>query len=323
MYAMDLYYSSFITGFDKIIPTWMAADLPGAKILRVMDGAVLFSAELGGRSEKLEYLNNTFLVLDQFDGNAANINVQQRIEAPFKTFKLVTMRENQPSKLDGKIAARLIDRLEAATGAKFESRPTDGRASPSGEFWIMTRSDGPALFMMRVTKHSYSPARGEIRPELAHILCRLSEPASNDVMLDPFCGSGAIILERSRIKDYRGVFASDISSDAIAVLKSKTRKIKQAKFNKSVFIKQRDFFANDFNAAFFDCIITDPPWGEFAPIAPDFYDKFLFAAARILKSGGRMVLLCPRRSAFGAFRVVRSFDILANGKKAGVYLLAK
>ena len=314
------YYASFITGFDRLIAGWLADDI-GAKIISVLDGAILFEAASIG---DIKYLNNIFLVLGKIDKQispdiaaeffANNIG---KIKAHFKTFKLVTMHENQPVSLIGKSAARLINVLEKSSGAKFESRSTDG------EFWILTRSEGVTLLLMRITKNNYKPARGEIRPELASIMCRLSVPKSNDIMCDPFCGSGAIALERSRIADYKGIFASDISKENIDALKNKVRKIKQAKFNKSVFIKQRDFFDNGFDNAFFDCIITDPPWGEFSAIAPDFYDCFFAEAARILKADGRMILLCPRRDNFGKFRAAAQYDILVNGKKAGAYLLKR
>ncbi|MDR1027475.1 MAG: methyltransferase [Rickettsiales bacterium] len=319
---MNLYYSTFITGFDAAIAEWLAADLPRAKIVRVLDGAILFEAAADPTG--IKYFNNSFLVLGKIDGKMQPEKMAElaaarvgKIKTQSKTFKLITMRENQPASLGGKIASRLVDAIEKSTGAKFESRSTDG------EFWILTRTEGVALFMMRLTKNDYRPARGEIRPELAHILCRLSSPTPGDVVADPFCGSGAIVLDRSRIADYRGIFAGDISEDAIAALKKKAAKIKQSKFNKSVFIKQRDFFNNGFDNAFFDCIITDPPWGDFSEIASDFYERFFAEAARVLKPDGRMVLLCPRRVDFGAFRAEKSFGILVNGKKAAAYLLRK
>jgi tRNA G10 N-methylase Trm11 len=185
------------------------------------------------------------------------------------------------------------------------------------------------FFMLRITKNKKKLDKGELRPELTNLLCRLSVPGENDVFLDPFCGSGAIPLERSRIADFKGIFASDRDENLIKELKNKIKKMKTSKIQKSFFIKNLDFFNNTFDDNFFDTIVTDPPWGIYEKIDENFYPNFLKNSYRILKPGGKLILLSARKEYFAKesiadnFVLETSFDILVSGKKAGVYLLIK
>ena len=66
--------------------------------------------------------------------------------------------------------------------------------------------------MMRLTKHkAYEKIlhKGELRPELSHILCSISEPDADDIFLDPFCGSGTI-LQESLLMNFQNVIGYKI-----------------------------------------------------------------------------------------------------------------
>jgi tRNA G10 N-methylase Trm11 len=181
--------------------------------------------------------------------------------------------------------------------------------------------------MLRISHNKKKLEKGELRPELANILCRLSEPNDDDVCLDPFCGSGAILLERSRIVDYGGLFNCDIDEENVLNLKNIIKKLDNKKLNKSFFVKHIDFFKNNFDDEFFDKIITDPPWGYYEKIdnIQEFYDDMLREFKRILKPKGIIVLLTANKEELekaaikNKLNIVNKYDILVSGKKAGVY----
>lgn len=56
---------------------------------------------------------------------------------------------------------------------------------------------------------------GMLPPKLAMMMINLSEPNPDDVILDPFCGSGTIITE-AMIMGYQNLIGSDISAKAAA-----------------------------------------------------------------------------------------------------------
>ncbi|MDR2268804.1 MAG: methyltransferase [Rickettsiales bacterium] len=323
----NLYYSSFITGFQNLIAEWLASDIKGIKIIYVFDGGILYESEIGiDEVRKIGYFNNSFLVLhkmrgkasaDEIAGAVANGACNIKLKGfQFKTFRVMAFDENQPCAVNRKTMAQLIYCIERATGAKFSDRRADA------EFWLLSRSEGFGLFMLKASRDYYKPQRGELRPELARILCRLGAPKKDDVVCDPFCGSGAIPLARARFADYKGIFASDIDKKLADELKARVKKIKNGKLDRSFFVKNLDFFQNKYENGFFDVIMTDPPWGEFKEIAPDFYNRFFVESARILRSNGRMILLSVRGLKTPGFDCNEKYDILVNGKKASVYLLS-
>lgn len=67
---------------------------------------------------------------------------------------------------------------------------------------------------------------GMLPPKLAMMMLNLSEPRSDDTILDPFCGSGTIITE-AMIMGYQNLIGSDISAKAIADTKINIEWIKK------------------------------------------------------------------------------------------------
>ena len=312
-----MYFSTFASGLERPIGDFLKKDIPKVKILRLLDGAALY--ETPADVTELRYLNNTFRVLKLGFGwtpeRLAAEAMKTGVSISARTFKVFTSMENRLSPLGGRLTYRLIETLEAKTGARYDAR----RAA--AEFWLLVRREGISLFMLRLTGNRRKPAAGELRPELAHVLVRLSRPASDDVFVDLFAGSGALPMERARVKPFKGIFALDRDENLARVLKEKARRIKSAKMRRSFFVKVRDALANGLDDCMADAVVTDPPWGLFAPIEADFYPRFWDECARLLKPGGRLVALMARHlspAEIPGFRITERCDILVSGQKASV-----
>lgn len=324
---MTRYLSTCVAGFAKAVQTFLLQDMPDVHVVFSDDGCVVYETNTPENMVNLPYVNNTFLVLDT--AKRAELLVEKVIadikklpyRSDFKSFKIFVSVDGKLTALSRPLMARLVDTLKKRTHRPYMVRGADG------EFWVMQRQNGQAFFLFRLTTLKKKPARGELRPEIAYTLCRLSCPKPEDVFLDPFCGSGTLALTRSRLTGYRGIFAYDSDATLIEVLKQKTKMIKSTKFNRSFFIKRRDFFENGFQDGFIDVIVTDPPWGIFKTVASDFYQRFIAEAARIIKSGGRMIVLtaCKNEMDAGArfFKLEERYDILVSGQKAGVFVLRR
>jgi tRNA G10 N-methylase Trm11 len=83
-----------------------------------------------------------------------------------------------------------------------------------------------------------------------------------------------------------------------------------------------------------DKIVTDPPWGFYFGQGWDlssFYTAMLKEFSRVIKPNGLMVILIAKKDIFenllerffNQLELVKKFNILVSGKKAGVYKIRK
>lgn len=342
---MNTYLSTFISGFDKFISKKLSQDISDLKILKILDGAILYETNFEiEQIKKIRYLNNSFLVLEKFElGKGSSTILNRMLEATIKnskiisqknlnlgskkTFRIFTSLENNLVSVDFNLLEKIEKIISKNLGLKKNIR------RPDYEFWYLYRSEKIGFFMFRITHQKSKLERGELRSELANILCWLSEPKAEDVVLDPFAGSGAIPIERAKIEKFKGIFALDKNEIIAKKLKNKIKKIRNKKIQKSFFVKGKDFFEVGFDDGFFDSIITDPPWGFFEKVeggVKKLYGKILEKSWRVLKAGGRLVLLTARKGEFekcvedfNQFQILEKYNILVSGKKVGVYVLLK
>lgn len=340
---MYTYYSSFISGTQNIIKN----HLVDVDIIKLFDGGVLYKTDKTPLEiEKIRFFNNSFLVIQIFKNVEGNSTVETmirntkldnirniiefiKLQKNAKTFHIFSSIENQLISVDKKILGTFEGNLEKKLKLKveFDKKPADF------EFWFLYRSEKIGFFMLRITKNKKKLNKGELRPELSNILCLLSEPSENDIFLDPFCGSGAIALERSRIANFKGIFACDNNQEIIKGLKQEIKKINNKKLNKSFFVKNLNFFNNNFDNEYFTKIVSDPPWGFFEKIdnINNFYTKVLNEMYRILAKNGIIILLSANKNEINSIlqsmrsklKLIKNYDILVSGKKAGIYIIKK
>ena len=316
-----LFYATFISGFDPLVAKLMHRD--GMNVVRMMDGAVEFKSET--IPADIPYLNNIFVVLRRLNHTnlsrlAQDVIAKQPASIPFrpKNFRIFVSQENELISLPGNLMHDLVDVFAHAAAAPFSPRQAEA------EFWLQSRSEGVAYCLYRLTTVKKHCEKGELRPELATLLCEASKPQANDIVLDPFAGSGSIPFARSRLhQSFHGIFASEIRSELVDAIKKRLKGIHNSKMQRSFFVRQQDFLSNTFQSDYFTTIITDPPWGIYEPISRDFYPSVLKEFARLLSPNGRLILLTAYPGVSGImppqFTPITEYHILVSGQKATVF----
>ncbi len=138
-------------------------------------------------------------------------------------------------------------------------------------------------------------------PPLAASLARLAGRAEKDVVWDPFCGSGLELIERALLGGVERIIGSDLSSEAVEIARNNFAAAKTA-------VLHYEFIHSDFRdaalaarlkAAGVTLIVTNPPMGMRVPVADlhRLIDDIFRVAARVLKPGGRLVLVNPSNKA--------------------------
>jgi len=160
-------------------------------------------------------------------------------------------------------------------------------------------------------------------PTIAAALARVGGCAEDDVVWDPFVGSGLELCERSRIGPYRRLIGTDISDKAIAAARAN---LSAARARAELHVA--DVREHSVRGA--TLVITNPPMGRRLVrdrTLGDLYDAALASAHKSLVRGGRLVWLTALASRKNRhFSLVRgtSDEVLsATLKRAGAELVVE
>lgn len=329
---MAEFVSTFTTGFKKVVEKNLPEIVSGCKILNIYDGIVHY--KFNGNShdlEKVVYFNNTFFVIKSwcnFSGNFSTMvndfcNENKYLLISKGSFRTRFVRENQFEKVDKKLVIKVEENVLKRSKLKID------RVSPSTEIWFDIRREGFAFCGQLISKREFTEKnlnKGELRPELAYLMCCFAEINENDVIAEPFCGYGSIPIQLVKKFHFLHLYVSDIDEEKITALKEKK------------YFKQNDFVSIDVQDAFslkqikdnsVDVIISDPPWGFFEDVGDIalFYDKMFCSFKRILKNDGKMIILSARKDELeyaaekNNYKIIEKVDTLVNGKKACVYMI--
>lgn len=135
-------------------------------------------------------------------------------------------------------------------------------------------------FVIPVTMH----------PKLARTIVNLARVKEGDRILDPFCGSGAILVEAGLM--HIEIFGRDIKEYMVEGCKKNLDfyrvkyKRENLKVGDALKIKKKDFF---------DAIVTDLPYGRSSYTTDKdikkLYDKFIIVAYNLLRKGKFAVIM--------------------------------
>jgi putative N6-adenine-specific DNA methylase/tRNA (guanine6-N2)-methyltransferase len=184
---------------------------------------------------------------------------------------------------------------------------------------------------MRRPRDYDSPAA--LKPNIAYAMLRLALPGGDrPAILDPFCGSGTILIEAAEIWPEASLAGSDYSPAAVDGAR---RNLAAVGLEDRVAIVRADarHLAEHFPAGHFDAIVTNPPYGLRVGRGLNFgrfYAAFLDQAATVLKPGGRVAILVLKRGPFRkALRQNRAFtrlhtrEVQIGGVSPGLFILER
>lgn len=342
---MYTYYSTFISGAKEIVKSFLPQNIKDLKIIKLMEGGILYKSSKDPEEiDEIRFFGNTFLVLKIFENikseNAVESMIREGLteneinknkgligylkERRTKTFRMYPLLENKLVPISKKVSMHFENFIENTIKSKVE---IDTRA-PDLEFSFLYKTENIGFFMLKTTKNKKKLERGELKQELANILCLLSDVKNDDIILDPFCSLGSIPLERSRVGDFKGIFASDDNEDGVKFLKEKIKKIDNKKLNKSFFIKNMNFFENKYDENYFSTIISSPTFkcSEKSEME-NFYQKVLLEMYRITKAYGNIIILTAKRDDLSEilgnmrdkFKLVSKYDISEMGKNFCIF----
>lgn len=310
--VLSSYYATFPAGaFELIAKQLKTFSIDDLKIISNDESSVLFTSKLQKeRLIELRYFTNVYLVVDDI----------QKLPKMFingNYYRLMKIAGNQPKQIVAAERSKIEQDIEQNLKLKNNTHLSNN------DFYIIERTSGTSLLALRLPRSKFKRETlqsGELRPELAHILCLAAGINAKHTVLDMFAGYGAIPLEAVRGFGCKKVIALDKERF------SKRHENKAIKWHQTD-AAQMDFLANNS----IDRIVTDPPWGRFDATLDlqTLYTDFLKETQRVLRAGGVAVVLTGYEdavTAFGEFRkleLIGSWNVLVSGNKATIYKLRK
>ncbi len=333
---MAEFVSSFITGFQSVVESDLIQRFPKLKIINLYDGLIHYRYDGDSHDlEKIIYFNNTFFVLKTMKGKGLNFPSLVGAVCSGKNYFLVNkgsfrvrfQNENQFAKVDKNLARRAEDYVLANSKLKLD------RLSPTNEVWFSIRREGFAFCGELISKREFTEKnlnKGELRPEIAYLICCFADINSEDTVLEPFCGYGSIPTQLAKKFRFKKLYISDIEEDRVELTKSR-KQISQAPEG-LIDCRTADAMSlSHIEDKSISLVITDPPWGFYEDIGDirDFYKKMFKSFDRLLNSDGRLVILSARKeeleetAAASGFKIKKGLHTLVNGKKAGLYYITR
>jgi len=285
-----------------------------------MDSALVFTHN---DEIKCFCFNNLFRVITSFKSDNPLQAVRQIIRQPLSnipisgtTFRIIIMDCGQLCSVPDLILCEAEKKIAQQTKSKVN------RANPETEIWLNRRNDGSTYFMARVHKHASSGKvlmKGELRPDIAHVMLYLARTDINSVIIDPFGGWGAIAAAAAESRQYKAIHTGDIDATCMRHQRERLEHIS----NCTVYLWDAKHLPLTDGSA--DAIVTDPPWGEFTDSdTKALYDAFIREASRVLKHKGKIILLTSAQNDAGRALKQNRFNytiipLKINGKEAFLF----
>ncbi|HZO81225.1 MAG TPA: hypothetical protein VFB33_05975 [Candidatus Binataceae bacterium] len=198
------------------------------------------------------------------------------------------------------------------------------------EFWATML--GGELFLalrlvderMRHREYKIAHRSGSLRPAVAAALGWLSGPGAEDVVVDPMCGAGTILIERAHLARYAMLAGYDRDAEALAAAAANI-----GPRYKPIGLARADAARIPMRAGAATHLVTNLPWGTKYGSHPEnrrLYPRLFEEFARVVRPGGRLVLITAERAlmhdaaARGWLRVESIRRVTILGAPAAVYV---
>jgi 23S rRNA G2445 N2-methylase RlmL len=183
------------------------------------------------------------------------------------------------------------DVMNDPTGSAWEALVREHQELAKGETRTIAIELEPRAVADERFSYRVSDVPAASHPTIAAALARVAEAREDDVVWDPFVGSGLELIERARLGPYAELHGTDIEESALEASRANLARAEVER----VSLRHGDSTADGAAPPGATLVLTNPPMGrrvargELAPLM----DRFVHVVAAALGPGGRLVWLSP------------------------------
>lgn len=317
---LSLYYLSHIGGLGDIVTEEAREKLPGARLLSSEFGRQHLAYD-GDPSLLLELrtIENAVVLVRAFEGVRPGMEWLDELEAALSATDLQPMLEAVRRVRPVGEPPRFRVTAERIGTHEFTSQQAAGFAGAgviAATGWPVSLQDyeievlleireDRALVGVRLSEtalHKRSRVvhpRVTLNPTLAAAMVRVSEPAPGQIVMDPLCGGGTILIERHAYDRDVMLIGADLFAEKVAIARQNLEAL-----GIEALLLQADATRLPLKDGSVDRFICNPPWGNLIGdkrVNRRLYPWMLGHMRRCLKPNGLIVLLTSER------RLVRRF----------------
>ena len=249
--------------------------------------------------------------------------------SPLTSFAIFVKQDRDHEVFRKDIAKTIADSIENAFAKWRHREPADV------ELWCFYTEDllitGLRITSIEFRQRTYRSEErpGALRPTIAAAMVLLSAPVAYDIFLDPMCGSGTILFERTDFGGSKSLIGNDSDSKALTIAAETAKRFKDAIEFQNVDATNATFLEGQEGQV--TKVVTNLPFGkqfkkesELASL----YGNALGRWATLLAPTGRMVLLTPHIDMLitaakkNGLRVQEKFPIRVKGTRCFMTVLA-
>lgn len=236
----------------------------------------------------------------------------------------------------GDHAFRRVDLQKAVELGVVDRLPTWRLVEDDAQIEVWVSLIGPHLIVglrlsdgtMRQREYRIASMPAALKPTIARGMVLLSNPHDDDVVLDPMCGSGTLLIERAIAARYQLLLGGDRDEAAVAAARENI-----GPRYKPIEIRRWDARQLPLDDSSVSAILTNLPFGK--QIGTPTENRLLYPAlltewVRVLREGGRMVLLTGDRALLTRtvqqqprLSIVRQLPVIVRGYRAALMVVTR
>lgn len=348
---MQLFYVMTMPGLETVAFSEIRAEIPDAELVKFARGIALFRTNASPDDLlALRTVEDVFFALAHVTGlghgpdalrvihsATQNANIPKALalwrrahdgEQP-TTWRVVSQKS-------GAHDFRRVDAGRAVSNALQRAMPRATRQVKDDsdlEVWLWLSGSellvgvrlSDATMRHREYKREHLPA--SLRPTVAAAMSLLSRPSEKDIVLDPLCGAGTILVERGLMTPFDRLIGGDIEEEAVGIARRNTRAA-----GILATIRSWDARALPLDDASVTRILTNLPFGKKVgshETNEALYNALIKEFGRVLAPGGLMVTLTSEDRLWNTilrdngWKVVKKVVLVVLGLPASIFIIER